>query len=171
VTDEHGRGLRRVRRRPLGSLYRLAYLLTASPTVAEDLLQTTLEKAYVSWSRIGRMEFAEAYVRRMLANTFVSSRRRSWVGEQPWDELPDEAGDSAEVPVLDRHLFWPLVCALPPRQRAVIVLRYYEDLTEAQIAAVLGCAPGTVKSQAAAATGALRRALTASGIGEAVGES
>ena len=60
-----------------GSLYRLAYLLTASPTGAEDLLQTTLEKAYVNWSRIGRMEYAEAYVRRMLANTLVSSRRRS----------------------------------------------------------------------------------------------
>jgi RNA polymerase sigma-70 factor (sigma-E family) len=154
-----------------GSLYRLAYLLTASPTGAEDLLQTTLEKAYVNWSRIGRMEFAEAYVRRMLANTYVSSRRRSWVGEHPWDELPDGASDSVEVPVLDRHLFWPLVCALPPRQRAVIVLRYYEDLTEAQIAAVLGCARGTVKSQSAAAIGALRRALAASGVGEAVTES
>ena len=59
------------------SLYRLAYLLAASPTGAEDLLQTTLEKAYVNWSRIGRMEYAEAYVRRMLANTLVSSRRQS----------------------------------------------------------------------------------------------
>ena len=59
------------------SLYRLAYLLTASPTGAEDLLQTTLEKAYVNWPRIGRMEYAEAYVRRMLANTLVSSRRRA----------------------------------------------------------------------------------------------
>ena len=154
-----------------GSLYRLAYLLTASPTGAEDLLQTTLEKAYMNWARIGRMEYAEAYVRRMLANISVSSRRRAWIGEQPWDELPETVDDSAEVPVLDRHLFWPLVCALPPRQRAVIVLRYYEDLTEAQIAGVLGCAPGTVKSQAAAAIGALRRALAASGVGEAVGES
>jgi RNA polymerase sigma-70 factor (sigma-E family) len=153
------------------SLYRLAYLLAASPTGAEDLLQTTLEKAYVNWSRIGRMESAEAYVRRMLATTLVSSRRRAWVGEQPWDELPETAGESTEAPVLDRQLFWPLVCALPPRQRAVIVLRYYEDLTEAQIAGVLGCAPGTVKSQAAAAIGALRRALAASGIGEAVSES
>ena len=59
------------------SLYRLAYLLAASPTGAEDLLQTTLEKAYVNWSRIGRMDHAEAYVRRMLANTLVSSRRRA----------------------------------------------------------------------------------------------
>ena len=134
-------------------------------------MQTTLEQAYVNWSCIGRMEFAEAYVRRMLANTLVSSRRRAWIGEQPSEQLPEALGDSAEMPVLDRHLFWPLVCALPPRQRAVIVLRYYEDLTEAQIAGVLGCAPGTVKSQAAAAVGALRRALTASGIGEAVSES
>jgi RNA polymerase sigma-70 factor (sigma-E family) len=153
------------------SLYRLAYLLAASPTGAEDLLQTTLEKAYVNWSRIGGMEHVEAYVRRMLANTLVSGRRRAWVGERPSDDLPEHVGDSAEVPVLDRHLMWPLVCALPARQRAVIVLRYYEDLSEAQIADVLGCAPGTVKSQSSAAIGALRRALAASGVGEAVGES
>jgi RNA polymerase sigma-70 factor (sigma-E family) len=154
-----------------GSLYRLAYLLAASPAGAEDLLQITLERAYVNWSRIGKMEYAEAYVRRMLANALVSSRRRAWHSEQPYEQLPETLGDSAEMPVLDRHLIWPLVCALPARQRAVIVLRYYEDLAEAQIAEVLGCAPGTVKSQSSAAIGALRRALAASGIGEAVGES
>jgi RNA polymerase sigma-70 factor (sigma-E family) len=151
-----------------GSLYRLAYLLAGSPTGAEDLLQTTLEKTYMRWSRIGSMEHAEAYVRRMLATTMVSSRRRAWIGERPWGELPDVAEDSAEVPVLDRSLLWPLVCALPDRQRAVIVLRYYEDLTEAQIAEVLGCAPGTVKSQSSAAIAAIRRAMAAAGIGEAV---
>ena len=102
------------------SLYRLAYLLAASPSGAEDLLQTTLEKAYMNWSKIGRMEYAEAYVRRMLANTLVSSRRRAWIGEQPFEHLPETAGDSAEMPVLDRSLLWPLVCALPQRQRAVI---------------------------------------------------
>ena len=153
------------------SLYRLAYLLAASPTGAEDLLQTTLEEAYVNWSRIGRMEHAEAYVRRMLANTLVSSRRRAWIGELPSEELPETAGDSAEMPVLDRSLLWPLVCALPARQRAVIVLRYYEDLSEAEIATTLGCAPGTVKSQSSAAMKALRRALAAAGVAEAVGES
>ena|SRR6478735_5760183 len=153
------------------SLYRLAYLLAASPTGAEDLLQTTLEKAYVSWSRIGQMEYAEAYVRRMLATTLVSSRRRAWIGEQPFADPPDDAGSSEELPVLDRQLIWPLVCALPARQRAVIVLRYYEDLTEAQISDVLGCAPGTVKSQSSAAIGALRRALAASGAEEAVRDS
>ena len=152
------------------SLYRLAYLLAASPTGAEDLLQTTLEKAYVNWPRISGMEFPEAYVRRMLANTLVSSRRRAWIGEQPWDELPETAGVSADVPVLDRSLIWPLVCALPDRQRAVIVLRYYEDLSEAQIADALGCAAGTVKSQSSAAIGALRRALAATGVAEGVDE-
>jgi RNA polymerase sigma-70 factor (sigma-E family) len=154
-----------------GALYRLAYLLTASPTGAEDLLQTTLEKAYVNWSRIGRMEYAEAYVRRMLATTMLSGRRRAWHREQPWDDLPEVPADSLEVPVLDHSLLWPLVCALPDRQRAVIVLRYYEDLSEAQIADALGCAPGTVKSQASAAIRALRRAMAAAGVGEEVGES
>jgi RNA polymerase sigma-70 factor (sigma-E family) len=154
-----------------GPLYRLAYLLAASPAGAEDLLQTTLEKAYMSWSRIGRMEYAEAYVRRMLANTLVSGRRRAWVRERPTDPLPEAVRDSAEELILDRRLFWPLVCALPARQRAVIVLRYYEDLSEAEIAEVLGCAPGTVKSQSSAAIGALRRALAAAGVGEAICES
>src|SRR5919199_5955966 len=95
------------------SLYRLAYLLAASPTGAEDLLQTTLEKAYMNWARIGRMDHAEAYVRRMLATTMVSSRRRAWIAEWPWGELPEVAEESAEAPVLDRSLLWPLVCALP----------------------------------------------------------
>ena len=152
------------------ALYRLAYLLTASPTAAEDLLQTSLEKAYVRWARIGRMEHAEAYVRRMIANTYLSGRRRAWHREEPRDRMPETAS-SIEGALLDRALLWPLVCALPARQRAVIVLRYYEDLSEAQIAMTLGCAPGTVKSQSSAAMKALRRALAAAGVGEAVGES
>ena len=153
------------------SLYRLAYLLAASPTGAEDLLQTTLEKAYVNWGRISRVEHPEAYVRRMLATTLVSSRRRAWNRERPSERLPEIQGESEELQVLDHCLLWPLVCALPERQRAVIVLRYYEGLTEAQIAEALGCARGTVKSQSAAAVGALRRALAAAGVGEAVSTS
>ena len=152
------------------SLYRLAYLLAASPTGAEDLMQTTLEKAYVNWPRISKVGSPEAYVRRMLANTLVSSRRRAWTGELPWDELPEISAASAEVPVLDRSLIWPLVCALPDRQRAVIVLRFYEDLSEAQISEALGCAVGTVKSQSSAAIAALRRALAATGVAARVDE-
>ena len=153
------------------SLYRLAYLLTASPTAAEDMLQTTLEKAYVSWARISRMEYPEAYVRRMLANAVVSNSRRAWLREVPSARMPERSEEPVGGGVLDRSLLWPLVCALPSRQRAVIVLRYYEDLTEMQISEVLGCAPGTVKSQASAAMKALRRALAASGVGEVLGES
>jgi RNA polymerase sigma-70 factor (sigma-E family) len=153
-----------------GSLHRLAYLLAASPTGAEDLLQTTLEKAYLTWGSISRMENAEAHVRRMLANTLVSSRRWTRNREQLWDERPETTGDPAELLVADRPVHWPLVCALPDRQRAVIVLRYYEDLSEAQIAEVLGCSPGAVKSQSRAAIGALRRALAAWGIAEGVRE-
>lgn len=67
----------------------LAYLLTASPTAAEDLLQTSLEKAYVRWARIGGMDHAEAYVRRMIANTYLSGRRRAWVRVEPRDHMPE----------------------------------------------------------------------------------
>ena len=154
-----------------GALYRLAYLLAGSPSGAEDLVQTSLEKAYVNWSRIGQMEFVEAYVRRILANTYVSTQRRAWTREHTSARVPEVVGDPMELPVLDRSMLWPLVCGLPPRQRAVIVLRYYEDLSEAQIADVLGCAPGTVKSQAWAAIGALKRSLVGSGAAEAVEES
>jgi RNA polymerase sigma-70 factor (sigma-E family) len=150
------------------SLYRLAYLLTASPVAAEDLLQTALEKAYLNWSRIRQMEYPEAYVRRMLVTTLASSRRRAWLGELPSARLPETAAESGEPVVLDRSLLWPLICALPEAQRAVIVLRYYEDLSEAQIAEVLGCAPGTVKSRSSAAMSALRRALAAAGVGQGV---
>ena len=152
------------------ALYRLAYLLTASPTAAEDLLQTSLEKAYVRWARIGGMDHAEAYVRRMIANTYVSGRRRAWVREEPRDRVP-ETESSAEGALLDRALLWPLVCALPDRQRAVIVLRYYEDLSEADIATTLGCACGTVKSQSSAAMRSLRRALAAAGVEERAREA
>ena len=152
------------------ALYRLAYLLTASPTAAEDLLQTSLEKAYVRWGRIVGLEHAEAYVRRMIANTYLSGRRRAWVREEPHEHVPDSPS-SVEGALLDRAVLWPLVCALPARQRAVIVLRYYEDLSETEIAAALGCAPGTVKSQASAAMKALRRALAAAGVRETVRES
>ena len=153
------------------SLYRLAYLLAASPSGAEDLLQTALEKAYVNWGRISAMEYPEAYVRRIITTTLVSSRRRAWTRERPTETLPETGDEFGDIGALDRSLLWPLVCALPERQRAVIVLRYYEDLTEVQIAQVMGCAPGTVKSQSSAAMRALRRALAASGVAHGAGES
>ena len=79
------------------SLYRLAYLLAASPSGAEDLLQTSLEKAYVNWGRISAMEYPEAYVRRIITTTLVSSRRRAWTRERPTETLPETGDESGEI--------------------------------------------------------------------------
>ncbi|QBR92635.1 SigE family RNA polymerase sigma factor [Nocardioides euryhalodurans] len=141
---------------------RLALLLTASETAAQDLVQVTLEKAYVAWPRISAMEAPDAYVRRIMVNTLISTRRRAWQRhEVPSADPPDTGTPSPEQVLVDRELLWPLVCALPPRQRAVVVLRYYEDLSEREIADVLGCSAGTVKSTAHDAMQALRRSVAA----------
>jgi RNA polymerase sigma-70 factor (sigma-E family) len=139
-------------------LFRLAYLLTGEEPAAEDLLQTAMERTFARWPRVTRMESPEAYVRRLMVNAVISehrgpTRRREWLRAV----LPEPTVDAEDGHVVDHLLLWPLVCALPERQRAVIVLRYYEDLSEREIAAVLGCSPGTVKSQASAALANLRR--------------
>ena len=128
------------------ALYRFAWLLTGGQESAEDLLQLALEKTYVKWGRIRRMDAPEAYVRRVLANTAISQSRRSFMHhEVNQPELPDHGSASFEEGSDSRSLLWPLVCALPPRQRAVVVLRFYEDLTEAQVAQELGCSVGTAQ--------------------------
>ena len=144
------------------SLYRTAVLLTRDPDTAQDLLQAALAKAWRAWDRIEGEP--SAYVRRIVVNEFLSDRSRKWRGEQPTEELPD-------APVHDRLTSGPgdpaatatgrvsLVVAvgeLPPRQRAVVVLCYFHDLTEAQTAEVLGVNVGTVKSQNSKALAALR---------------
>lgn len=140
-------------------LYRYAYLLTGNHADAEDVAQQTLLKAYQSWTRVIRSDSPNAYLRRMLTNTFLSARRpKKWRLELLTDALP-EHGRAAPPGLEDRLLLWPHVKALPPRQRAVIVLRYYEDLSEAQIADALGCSRGNVKSTAHRALTALRAAL------------
>ena len=145
------------------TFFRLAYLLTASESAAQDLVQTAMEKAYGAWPRIARMDAPDAYVRKIMVNSLISSRRLAFRRhEVSTAEPPDVGGESPEQQlILDRDLLWPLVCALPERQRAVIVLRYYEDLSEAEIADVLQCAPGTVKSNASDAMRALRRGVAA----------
>jgi len=137
------------------TLYRTAYLLTASHADAEDLAQTTLVKAYLAWPKVAAASSPDAYVRRILANTFLSGRRPlRVVRERLVDRTPDvQAPPPASE---DRLVLWPHVKALPPKQRAVIVLRYYEDLSEQQIADALGCSTGTVKSNASDALKALR---------------
>ncbi len=124
-----------------------AGLLTQNRHQAEDLLQTTLLKTWRAWDDIH--SHPEAYARRTMVNTYVSWWRRRWNGEEPTESLPDVPGTEADP---SRSLdLRSALARLPRRQRAVIVLRYYDDLTEAQTAEVLGCSVGTVKSQASKA--------------------
>jgi len=135
-------------------LLRTAYLLTRDHALAEDLLQTALAKAWFAWSRIETSP--EAYVRRILVTTYASWWRRRWNGEHATDELPEAPGPDASAASDTAHDLWTAMGRLPRRQRAVVVLRYVEDLTEAQTAELLGCSVGTVKSQASKALAKLR---------------
>jgi len=137
------------------ALQRFGYALTGDWALAEDLLQTALARAYPRWSRIQRDD-PEAYVRKIMVNTWSSWWRRRWRGEVPAAQLPEVAGPD-EVAGVDRRQALRIALAqLPPRQRAVVVLRYHQDLPEAQVAALLGISTGTVKSQAAKALATLR---------------
>ncbi len=142
-------------------LYRTAYAVAGDHASAEDALQSAFARAYSSWRRVSRVDHPEAYVRRMVVNEILDQRRRAWWRrERPRAETPETPADGADLTgdlVADRASLWAAVRDLPPRQRAVIVLRYYEDLTEREIAEILGCAPGTVKSQASDALATLRR--------------
>ncbi|MFY1696123.1 SigE family RNA polymerase sigma factor [Solwaraspora sp. WMMA2101] len=146
-----------------GALLRTAYLLAGDWATAEDLLQTALTKTYLAWKRLGHIEAVEPYTRRVLVNTATSWWRRRWHGERPTEILPEQAGPDPIQEQLDRDVLWRHVKALPARQRAVLVLRFYEDLSEAQTAALLNISPGTVKSQTSRALGTLRKKLIAQG--------
>jgi len=135
-------------------LLRTAYLLTHDWANAEDLLQTSLAKAWFAWRRI--QADPEPYVRKVIVNTYASWWRRRWNGEQPTLDLPEGAGRDEYAPIEDRQSLWAALRRLPRRQRAVVVLRYFEDLSEADTAEILGTSVGTVKSQAARALAKLR---------------
>lgn len=141
------------------SLYRSAYLLAGNHADAEDIAQQTLLKAYKSWSRVVDSDTPAAYLRRMLTNTYLSQVRPKARGLELLTDAPPEPGLVSSGGPEDRMTLWPHVKLLPPRQRAVIVLRYYEDLSEQEIADALGCSRGTVKSTAHHALKALRAAL------------
>ncbi|MFI2431746.1 SigE family RNA polymerase sigma factor [Streptomyces sp. NPDC018693] len=142
-------------------LLRTARSLTANPSDAEDLLQTALTKTYVAWERIEDHRALDGYVRRALLNTRTSQWRKRKVDEFAVDELPEPEpapgldDDPAERQAL-RDAMWRAIMKLPARQRAMVVLRYYEDLSEAQTAEVLGVSIGTVKSAVSRALGKLR---------------
>ena len=143
------------------ALLRTAYLLTGDWATAEDLLQTALTKIFLAWKRLGEIEAVEPYARRVLVNTSISWWRRRWHGERPTEVLPERAAPDRVDEQLERDALWRHVKSLPARQRAVLVLRFYEDLSEAQTAALLGISTGTVKSQTSRALNTLRQRLGA----------
>lgn len=127
-----------------------AYLLTHDHGRAEDLLQTSLAKLWLAWSRV---EEPDAYVRKVMVTTYASWWRRKWRGERPAEVLPE--GGTTDPVTRDPDL-WSALSRLPRGQRAVLVLRFYEDLTEVETARLLGCSVGTVKSQSAKGMAKLR---------------
>jgi RNA polymerase sigma-70 factor (sigma-E family) len=144
------------------ALLRLAFMLTGDQHLAEDLTQDVLVRIYGRWSRVAGMEQVDAYVRRTLINRHVSWRRRRSSGEVPLaepSEVAHPAADDGSDAAADRDQAWRLLAMLPPRQRAVLVLRYYEDLSDREVADVLGCSAGTVRSQASRALATLRGSL------------
>jgi RNA polymerase sigma-70 factor (sigma-E family) len=145
------------------SLVRTAYLMCGNQGHAEDLVQSALAKTYLAWHRI-RRESVDPYVRRILHNDYVSERRRHWWREIPAEQLADRAHGAYVDDVRrvdERDALFQALRALPVRQRAAVVLRHYEDLSEAQTAEILGCSIGTVKSLTARGLGQLRTVLPA----------
>jgi RNA polymerase sigma-70 factor (sigma-E family) len=138
------------------SLLRTAWLLTGDWQTAEDLVQTALMRCYPKWSRI-EPGAADAYVRRTMVNLHASAWRRRWRGEVPTRQLPEHAALTDEYAATDeRQTLLVALATLTPRQRAAVVLRYFEDLSEADTASALECSVGTVKSQTSKALAALR---------------
>jgi len=142
----------------MSALRRIAYLLCQDWHRADDLVQVAITKLYANWHRASVMDYTEAYVRTILVREYLSERRSGWARRVSLDgTVPDLAGAQPDRDAaLDIHA---ALAGLPPRQRATIVLRFYCDLTVDQVANVLGCTPGTVKSQTAKGLSALRQAL------------
>jgi RNA polymerase sigma-70 factor (sigma-E family) len=149
----------------LGNLVRYATVVTWDPHLAEDITQNVLVRAQARWSRISRLDAPELYVKRMVVNEFLSWRRRRAAHSIP---LASESLDVLMPPVSDqtaqrddRDAMLRLIAALPPRQRAVIALRFYEDLAFEQIAEILGCRTVTVRTHLSRALARLQDALPA----------
>jgi RNA polymerase sigma-70 factor (sigma-E family) len=141
-------------------LFHLARLLTGGDQHrAEDLLQESLVKLWFVWPKIAD-EAPEAYVRMVLTRAAARSARRRWWGERPVEQLPEVAatGDVSAA-VAERSRLEAALAQLPSRQRAAVVLRYYQDLPEAEVAQALGCPVGTVRSHASRGVARLRRIL------------
>lgn len=138
------------------ALFRVAYLLLGDHHLAQDLVQESLAKTYAAWPRLRDVANAEAYTRRVMVTTTISWRRRRSFHERPLELLPEPIGADPTSTLADHDALWTLLLELPPRQRAAIVLRHYQDLSEAQTAEAMGCSVGTVKSSVSAGLKRLR---------------
>jgi RNA polymerase sigma-70 factor (sigma-E family) len=148
------------------SLYGTAYLLTGNPDNAEDLVQETLSRLYPKWSVVAAADSPVAYVRRSLANQFISTTRtRAHRDLTMWD-VPDRPGrDDVAADVADRSAVWHLLGTLPERQRAAIVLRYFHDQPDNEIANALACREATVRSLISRGVAAMRERLGRESVG------
>ncbi|SDU74801.1 SigE family RNA polymerase sigma factor [Jiangella alkaliphila] len=144
------------------ALLRTAFLLTGDWHLAEDLVQETLAKLYVAWRRVLRCENAEAYARKTLLNAYIDSTRRPWRRERSVDVVPEQAGAGDPADGTDPGARGQLLAALaglPAGRRAVLVLRFWEDQSVEQVADLLGCSTGNVKSQTSRGLQQLRDVL------------
>jgi RNA polymerase sigma-70 factor (sigma-E family) len=140
------------------ALLRTAWMLTGDAQLAEDLLQSALARAWPHWSRV-QGDRSEAYVRRVMVRLHGAWWRRRWNGELPVAALPEPAAADAYAAADERAVLLGALSTLPRGQRQAVVLRYYEDLAEREVAQLMGCSVGTVKSQAAKGLARLRAAL------------
>lgn len=138
------------------SLLHSAYLLTGNLADAEDLVQSALAKTYQAWDRIEDRKALDGYVRRAMVNTHISWWRRRKIDEYPTDELPDQPVAEAAVSRELQDALQRAISRLPHRMRAAVVLRFFEDMTEAEVADTLGVSLGTVKSTVSRAVARLR---------------
>jgi RNA polymerase sigma-70 factor (sigma-E family) len=143
----------------LSALARYAVILTGDRHTAEDLVQETMVRAQLHWKKVCRADVPERYVKRMMANLYLDWQRGSWwrrvlLRGEP-DEVVPVAVDIAEG-AADRDLLWTALAGLPRQQRAALVLRYYEDLPDAEIAEALGCTVGTARGYISRALSTLR---------------
>jgi RNA polymerase sigma-70 factor (sigma-E family) len=143
----------------LARLQRMAYVLCGDRHRAGDLVQNTLVKLYLKWPRARAVEHLDAYVRKMLLHQFLMERRQPWARIRLTATVPDPPPDTATSGTEDRPALVAALRRVAPRQRAVLVLRFLYDLPVDEVATLLGCSPGTVKSQSARGLATMRKLL------------
>lgn len=136
-------------------LVRAAMLMGCAHHEAEDTVQTALTRCLVKWSKVRRADDRDAYVHRILVNTYITGKRRKWHGERPTQHLPETPMEDATDEIIQRDSVRQALLRLPLDQRVAVTLRYFLNLSEAQMATALNVAPGTVKSRLARALKAL----------------